>query len=478
MIIAAYIRVSTDEQTELSPASQLEKIREYAASHDMDLPDEFIFSDEGISGRDYKNRPGFLRMISVAEQKPRPFEAVVVWKFSRFSRSTEDSAMFKGLLKKKCKIDVLSVTEQIPEGELGEIVERLIEWMDQYYSRRLSEEVHRGMESAVNRGYPVSIAPFGYVIPRVVDGEKKQHELVIDETKANYVRMMYDDFEAGLGTREIAQKLNALGVKTNRGGLWENRTVEDILRNKTYVGFVHWNPKGKTRRNYDCEDVIYTKGTHIPIISDEQFERVQLILQKKKTIYKKYSRGQGSQPYMLHGLVKCSACGATLTRCTTNSLQCHNYARGKCKVSHSISLSNINPIVIALLEATLAGTIPPAFAAPAEKPDNTDLLIADAQKRLDRIYQSFERGVYDDDEYLIRSRKVKAEIMQLEAARPQKVEPQIVQTHFDLMKIITDPEATEEQKNLALRAMVDHIVFNRTENTVEIFLNAIPAELP
>ena len=58
-VAAAYIRVSTDDQAEYSPASQLEKIRLYAERNQILLPKEFIFVDEGISGRKTKNRPAF-----------------------------------------------------------------------------------------------------------------------------------------------------------------------------------------------------------------------------------------------------------------------------------------------------------------------------------------------------------------------------------------------------------------------------------
>ena len=60
---AAYIRVSTDDQLELSPDSQLEKIREYAVKNDLILPAEYIFHDDGISGRAADKRPGFQQMI-------------------------------------------------------------------------------------------------------------------------------------------------------------------------------------------------------------------------------------------------------------------------------------------------------------------------------------------------------------------------------------------------------------------------------
>ncbi|HCA54337.1 MAG TPA: recombinase family protein, partial [Ruminococcaceae bacterium] len=87
---AAYIRVSTDDQTEYSPASQLEKIRAYAAHNGYNLPAEYIFVDEGISGRHTAKRAAFNRMIAAARQSPKPFDAILVWKFSRFARSRED----------------------------------------------------------------------------------------------------------------------------------------------------------------------------------------------------------------------------------------------------------------------------------------------------------------------------------------------------------------------------------------------------
>ena len=84
-IAAAYIRVSTEDQVEYSPASQLEKIKEYAKRNGYILPEEYIFRDEGISGRNTKKRVEFNRMIGIAKQKPKPFDTILLWKFSRFA---------------------------------------------------------------------------------------------------------------------------------------------------------------------------------------------------------------------------------------------------------------------------------------------------------------------------------------------------------------------------------------------------------
>lgn len=86
---AAYIRVSTDNQTELSPDSQIKVVRQYAKQHGYIIPNEFIFRDDGISGRRADKRPQFNEMIATAKQKPSPFCAVLLWKFSRFARNQE-----------------------------------------------------------------------------------------------------------------------------------------------------------------------------------------------------------------------------------------------------------------------------------------------------------------------------------------------------------------------------------------------------
>ena len=95
---AAYLRVSTDKQDEYSLDSQLKLIRDYAAHHDMIVPDEFVFVDDGISGRSAKKRPGFNRMVALAKEKDRPFDAILVWKYSRFARNQEESVVYKSML--------------------------------------------------------------------------------------------------------------------------------------------------------------------------------------------------------------------------------------------------------------------------------------------------------------------------------------------------------------------------------------------
>ena len=123
-----YIRVSTSRQEELSPAAQKRELLKYAKDHDIILLD--FYYDDGISGREVKKRQGFKDMIAFAKSPDHPIDCILVWKFSRFARNQEESIVYKALLRKN-KVDVISITEYV-EGPFGSLIERIIEWMDEY----------------------------------------------------------------------------------------------------------------------------------------------------------------------------------------------------------------------------------------------------------------------------------------------------------------------------------------------------------
>ena len=130
-IAAIYIRVSTDDQAELSPDSQLETVRAWAGQHGYLVPEQYVYVDEGISGRRADKRPAFNDMIALAKQKDRPIDAILLWKFSRFARNQEESIFYKSMLRRN-GVEVVSVSEPIIDGPFGTLIERIIEWRDEY----------------------------------------------------------------------------------------------------------------------------------------------------------------------------------------------------------------------------------------------------------------------------------------------------------------------------------------------------------
>lgn len=158
---ALYIRVSTDKQEELSPDAQKRLLLDYAKKNKILVKPEHIFIENGISGRKADKRPEFQHMISLAKSKPTPFNTILLWKYSRFARNQEESIVYKSMLRKQCNVDVISITEPLIDGPFGSLIERIIEWMDEYYSINLSDEVVRGMtEKAMRGGYQCTPPPW------------------------------------------------------------------------------------------------------------------------------------------------------------------------------------------------------------------------------------------------------------------------------------------------------------------------------
>lgn len=471
---AAYIRVSTDDQLEYSPDSQLEKIREYAEHHGMALPGEFIFrEDEGVSGKTAKKRPEFLRMIGTAKKKPKPFDVILVWKFSRFARNRRDSIVYKSLLRKQCGIDVVSVTEQLGDDKMSILVEAMIEAMDEYYSINLAEEVRRGMNEKVLRGEPVTAPAFGYRIK-----DKKYYP---DPETAPLVRMIFRDFIGGTGCRAIAMKLNALGVRTRRGGKWENRTVEYLLRNPVYRGKIRWNPSGRTCRNYDSPGVVVSDGSHEPLVDAETWELAQKRIETNRLVYGKPSGATASPGYALQGLVKCSSCGSPLTRASKGMMQCAAYSHGRCGISHGIFYRRLEAMVFAAIEEDLKDAgFSAAPGPPAETQEEAQAVerqIAREKQKLQRVREAYESGADSLGEYRESKQRISSRLERLLAekaalrppsgtgAQPAAPGP----ARRNVMRELRDPTVDAGEKNALLRSFVEKIVFDKPKNRILIF---------
>ena len=115
MSVVLYARVSSERQVEkdLSISAQLKAMRKYAYEHNFDVYKEFI--DEAESART-ADRPAFQNMIALAKQKPKLFDAILVWKLSRFARNREDSIIYKALLRRR-GISVISINEKLDDSE-------------------------------------------------------------------------------------------------------------------------------------------------------------------------------------------------------------------------------------------------------------------------------------------------------------------------------------------------------------------------
>lgn len=471
-IAACYIRVSTDDQTEYSPDSQLKLLRDYAKSHGLILPEEFVFMEkEGVSGRKAEKRPEFQRMISAAKSPEHPFDVILVWKYSRFARNQEESIVYKSMLHRECGVNVTSISEPLIDGPFGGLIERIIEWMDEYYSIRLAGEVTRGMKESISRGNHVNGTPFGYM--------RKEGKLIPDPEKSPLVKQIFQWYLDGYGCRQIAGILNDMGIKSKYGNRMENRTVEYILCNPVYIGKLRWGGDGWFRRDFQNPDILVFDGAQEPLIDLETWNAVQKKIKETKERYGYKQKQTAPHEYFLRGMIKCSNCGATLTRSTANGLQCTNYSKNSCSVSHYIGIEKAENIVLeALKEDILSGKQTAEFAVrpravPSAK-DPTKQLIRQEQRKLQRVREAYENGIDSLEEYRANKEKITARIAKLEKRLKADEPPKDITAEFynrakNAMQVILSPDYTPYQKNDALRSFVDHIVFDRKKSSFTLF---------
>ena len=475
-VAAAYVRVSTESQEEYSPDSQLKIIRDYAKREGYIIPDEYIFRDDGISGKSADKRPAFRLMIATAKEDNRPFEAIFVWKYSRFARNQEEAIMYKNLLRKK-GVEVKSISEPSNDSPFSSLIERIIEWMDEYYLINLAGEVKRGLKEKSSRGEPTGKAPLGYTV---------KDKILVQNDDAETVRFIFDKYAAGLSYRQIAYALNDLGIKQPNGNAFSNQMIGYILKNPVYVGKIRWNEDGKvnyTDISYFASPDDLPDGKHEPIVSFDTWNAVQARLASKGTV--KYKR-VGHPVYMLKGLLRCSSCGSTLI-CSSSKkysknlkYQCYKYNSGKCKDSHFIPMNRANETVIQLLEQIIANR---TFVFDVQKPKEAkptrdwDKLITQEQTRLERAKIAMLDDALTTAEYKKIKLSIEETILKLKQAKAKDnfsegrtIDTQAYQQRaVEVLKIIKSPDVSEEAKNSALRTIIDKIVFNKAQNTFDFY---------
>ncbi len=474
---AVYIRVSTDEQTELSPVSQLETVRAWAGKNDYFIPDECIFVDEGISGRSAARRPRFNVMIALAKSADRPFDTILVWKFSRFARNQEESIVYKAMLS-RAGVDVISVSEPTVDGPFGSLIERIIEWMDEYYSIRLAGEVKRSMTVNARKGVRQTAPPFGYKKGPAEGGPF----MVPDESEAEIVREVFRQYLAGLPVWQIVQWCNDRGVLTHRGGRIENRTVMYWLQNPVYIGLNRWTPSGRIRRDFANPDIVLTPGDHESLISEQDFEAVRQRIAEASAKHRPKSRPSFELKDWAGGVVRCADCGSTLVFQKPCYFICNGYAKGSCKHRNMIRIEDLHEAIIDRLRSDLSVSAEMSFSV--HRSDDTGSRLTalcreseQLAKRLDRIRDSYAAGVDTLEDY----RRFKADIDARRAAVDGELDDllsrseDVAETRHAMqsairaaLELIESDDATKEQKNAALREITDACTWRRSTSTLSI----------
>ena len=323
------------------------------------------FFDDGISGVTM-DRPGFADMIQQLEQGKAA--AVFVKDLSRLGRNYIEVGRLTEEFFPNHDIRLVAVSDNIDtdegENELAPIRNLFNEW----YARDISKKRRISNKIKGNAGEPMGQPPYGYI----KDPENPKR-WIVDEEAARVVRRIYRMTLEGVGTEQIAAKLEEDGVLTpraywhskgiNRPGKvkdlppthWNSSSVIKMLSVQEYCGDIlnfktySKSYKNKKRLENDRENWAIFKDVHEPIIERAVFEQVQ---QKRGKMRKRQAKdGERS---MFSGLLVCADCGSNLHfhfnqgNPEIKYFNCSNYKgnRGTCGSTHYVRVDFLEQVVL------------------------------------------------------------------------------------------------------------------------------------
>ena len=425
MKVALYARVSSDKQdVDLSISAQLKALKKYAHEHDYQVVAEFV--DEAETGRT-SARPEFKKMISMARRPEKPFDLILVYKYSRFARNREDSIVFKAMLKKK-GIQVVSITEPFEDTPTGRLLQAFIESLDEFYSDNLGEEVTRGMRESASRGFYLSSKPpYGYRKIRVRDGGKERTKLEINPDEAPVVTSIFSDISSGMGLTEIAKELNSKGIRGPRGKGWGKTGLYSILGNEIHTGTFIWGRNSKRGL-----EPIRVEGACPAIVDRETFNRVHNLLKDRAPV--KIHPKRASSRFLLSGLARCGYCGKALIGQDAKSGKFSYYVcstlckkgAGSC-LSRYLNSTKFEGLVIDKIKqhiltednlVCLVNLVNEEMDSASKSYQNELGLIlnemGDVNSRLERLYDAIETGKVELDDLAPRIRQLRTRQEQLQ----------------------------------------------------------------
>lgn len=323
--VAAYCRVSTDDEEQLT---SYEAQQTYYTDKIMTNPDwtmAGIYADEGITGTKATKRPEFLKMIRKCKQKK--IDLILVKSISRFARNTVDCLNYIRTLK-SLGIAVIFEKENINTlNENSEMLTTIMGAFAQAESESISQNVKWGVRQAMKEGR-VSIRYKNlYAYDEGEDGQPK-----IIESEAAVIRRINDEFLSGRSLPMIKDGLEADKILTPKGGnVWAVSAIRNLLKNEKYCGDVLMQKtfktdpiSGKTKRNTGQLPMYLIQDHHPAIISRDTYNAVQAEFARrtsgKAPSTKLAPTGQAcySAKYALTGIVICGECGNQYRRCVWN----------------------------------------------------------------------------------------------------------------------------------------------------------------
>lgn len=350
MFAAIYARKSTEQKgvddEQKSVARQVEHARAFAGRQGWDVDEACIFVDDGISGAEFANRPGLVRLMNVVDdgrKRRRPaFQILIVSDLDRVGREQLETGyvlkqlsiggvrVFTYLDEREILLDSPTATFLMQAQSFGASLER----------EKARQRTHDAMIRKARAGHVTGGRVFGYDNVDVMTDEldasgraKRSHVARrINEAEAAIVRRIFQLCAEGYGKARTARTLNEEGAPAPRAQRrrpmgWCASSVYEILYRPLYRGEIVWNQTRKrdTWGAHHQHARAKTEHLHVPapglrIVSDDLWTAAHARLEESRALYLRSTKGQlWGRPlnaveakYLLSGLAECGTCHGTL----------------------------------------------------------------------------------------------------------------------------------------------------------------------
>lgn len=411
MKVAIYVRVSTLEQSEhgYSIDEQTDRLKSYAEIKDWSVYKTYV--DGGHSGAKL-DRPALTRLLSDA--KLNKFDAVLVYKLDRLSRSQKDTLYIIEDILIKNSIEFISLQENLDTASpFGKAMLGILAVFAQLEREQITERMRMGRIGRAKSGKAMSWTydPFGY--------EYKNDTYVVNPLESKIVKDMFYLYIKHGSVTALVKKLNDDG-HIGKDIPWTYRTVKQILENPVYIG-----------KNQYLDQVF--DGNHEAIIWEETFIKAKNLMDKARR--EAYNPRPFEAKYLLSGLIRCARCDSPMALNMNRPrkdgtrrkvYRCKSYKK---KIGADKDYSHINcdseSLAMDELEFQVLSQIEKIRRNPAKALENglKDFtqeinLYTDEIKKLDgqreKLLDLYVDGALDKEKYLTRMESIEAKIQVLQ----------------------------------------------------------------
>jgi len=454
-------------------------LQEFAfKSYGKKIPEDNIFR-EVVSGDTIADRPKMQEVLSLIEEDK--YKAVLVLEIERLARG---NTIDQGVIAQTFEYtNTLIITPQKIFDLSDELDKSFFEdglYQSRKYLMYTKKILARGRLASVREGkYVASTTPFGYDKEKL-KGEKG-YKLVINEKEAEIVKLIFDMYINNNGPGIIANYLNSIGAISKNNVKWTPAMVRNILLSFAVNGKVTWNHR-KTVSSIDngkivksrpiSSDSVIVKGLHVAIIDDDTWNKAQL---KIKQNHKSKPSSDIKNP--LSGIIKCKICNHNMIRRPYNNgykdtLMC---PISNCNISSDLEV--VEKRLLSDLEKILSSYISnyKDNIEQQNKPNyelviqNIEHDIKNCENRLKKVYELFENGVYNKDEFNLRRTDIKNEI-RTKREQILNIENEIKNSKLidyssmipkiqNVLNLYNEPETTIKEKNELLKSIIDECYY-------------------